>query len=466
MNHVSSLDILPLELLDVVESFLAPSTISKFAATNHFFCDRWNSDRWEDHYNEQRGRRRRSNKRNNFSPTFNTNLMKYNVFALYNEMWKNLELLLLGFHDYSHSRPYANTRTMTVKSFFLCLAGMKPLLHSNLLGRSSRPSEGGPFSRFPKTAQSIPPYKIASILAENNIDTLHCRICNLMDVDEVTTSFQSKTWIKPCNCSYYHRKCIEPPLSPTSRSWCSYDDPARLIEPQHVGSCPHCKMNFRPDLRLPSGVELLKISLHDRNAWLRLFSVFVHFALSVILIGALQEIWCRGVQEIDGGLGGSDGVWKKGCEDCLEFEVFSVLKFRWPKQGKWELLWWQMQQCTTLHIFFSARFSVIVDGLWLGRNFNFYAHMYTYFIVASGLLFVTYTIGAPFYLFYSAGLEPILGALKNSYLPIINFTVYFFISHAVIIIFWKTNYRVRTLRDVRTITEDDRHAILAFPRAT
>ena len=115
-----------------------------------------------------------------------------------------------------------------------------------------------------------------------------------------------------------------------------------------------------------------------------------------------------------------------------------------------------------LHIFFSARFSIVIDGLWLGRNFSFYVHMYCYFIIATIILFATFTVGDPFH--YIETISRLVTLMKASWLKEVNFIVYFFISQSVVIIFWKTNYRIRTFGDVRSLSKDvERHAILTFP---
>ena len=213
---VTPLDRLPLELLHEIEGFLVPSTIVSLSAASHFYHARWNSDRWEDFYNfnvkkKPRKRKKDNNNKNAMAskPTFNTQRMNYNIFALYSEMWKNIELGMLGYYYEStpgsssggglrltsssaaaeeNSRTMTaaaeNSRTMTLHSFFLCLIGIKPLLHPSLLSPSAKHTEGGPFSTFPKTASKIPPYMVACIFAEHQISCLQCKACNLLDVGE------------------------------------------------------------------------------------------------------------------------------------------------------------------------------------------------------------------------------------------------------------------------------------------
>ncbi len=45
----------------------------------------------------------------------------------------------------------------------------------------------------------------------------------------------------------------------------------------------------------------------------------------------------------------------------------------------------------TVHIFFSPRFARVVDLLWLGPVFRFYARLYLYFLLATAAMLLAFT---------------------------------------------------------------------------
>jgi len=148
------------------------------------------------------------------------------------------------------------------------------------------------------------------------------------------------------------------------------------------------------------------------------------------------------------------------CEDASCESHRTLLRtrlgsFEWPTTGLngLALAWWQLQQCCMLHIFFSERFTAIVDRLWMGPISLFYCRLYFYFIVTSALLAASYIpmvsrtirihvlekVISPWML---AALQPVgdMIALANSF-------QYSAVSTTVICIFWRTNYRIVTVAD-------------------
>lgn len=313
-------------------------------------------------------------------------------------------------------------------------------------------------------------WKLACILrdrAEGRHVLMGCRFCGQLDVftkhmrdQESSSPTQLRTWVVPCLCpALVHRRCLEAhvadlqqsvqacakpaPSPPTAaahartrrlvggdvrsqRRWISYDSAlhapgtARLAEKQPLGPCARCGSLYLPGFRLPTVRELIAVTWEDEMAWRRAGDCLLMWVMGVSIV-ALSEAAYRGHGEL----------------------LF------WPEEGGQVLFWWMFQYVISLNIFLSPRFARVVDLLWLGPIFRFYAKLYLYFLLATLTMLCTYTplprrvlglsvteaLGIPGWAVALAGTG--------------NFAVLWTITSIVIFLFWKTNYRIQTIADLR-----------------
>jgi hypothetical protein len=340
---------------------------------------------------------------------------------------------------------------------------------------SMRMMNGWPYY-YSKVIPSTPvlpsSWKLACILrdrAEGRNVLMGCRFCSELDVftqhmreQESSCPTQLRTWVVPCLCpALVHRRCLEahvaaaclqPSLSKTTsssssssssipttdeqqpppppapkRKWISYDtallpSAARELEEEKesLGPCPRCGSLYVPGFRLPTVGELVSVTWQDDLAWKRAGDCILMWLMGVAIV-ALSEALYQGKGEL----------------------------LAWPDEGGQVLFWWILQYVISLNIFLSPRFARVVDLLWLGPIFRFYAKLYLYFLLATFGMLCFYTplprrvlgvcvaevVGAPVWLVLVAGWG--------------NFAVLATITSIVIFLFWKTNYRIPTIADLR-----------------
>lgn len=337
-------------------------------------------------------------------------------------------------------------------------------------------------------------WKLACLLRENGVDCLRCRLCDKIDVmNNGSTSLEigkEGAWMTPCRCCEpVHRKCLEDRLGlkqklhtwEMARCWCqftsdgnrnghivsnrseqeelapkmwvSYDSPTTIHEsrnPLHPAGvnhenqfmssqakCMSCGETYKRDLRLPRNIsEVVFSSLSDPLAIARAFSTFAHFLLCVLCIASI-EAKCN----------------HKTCQDnTILWDKWLVLA--WPSNPAWKgvaLAWWQLQQCCMLHILFSPRFVAIVDQLWAHSISIFYVRLYIYFVLTSVVLAISFLPLAS-RMFHDKVATSLLRE-EHIYLlspvwdfiAVANLINYAISSTTVIVIFWRTNYRVYTV---------------------
>lgn len=332
-------------------------------------------------------------------------------------------------------------------------------------------------------------WKLACLLKERGMNCICCRICD--EIDLVGNS-DLVTWMTPCRCvEPVHRKCLEeklglvqslyllertklflrkwswkincedthPDLSPlcnvAPKMWVSYDEPIHntsdgINSPVDVDAfdkftspisrCTKCGVQYSRALRLPRTIpEVVFSTLSDRLALSRAISTFAHFILCVGFIAAVE----------------ANCVDNESCSnDLIDVNLSGMISFKWPALT-WKgiaLVWWQLQQCCMLHIFFSARFVAIVDRLWLHSGSTFYVKLYVYFVFSSLLM-------ACFIPSFCRMIERnMLSAVISDHLitflsPLWDFVLFLNLcqyavsSTTVIIIFWRTNYRIFTIAE-------------------
>lgn len=331
-------------------------------------------------------------------------------------------------------------------------------------------------------------WKLACLLRENGVDCLRCRLCDKIDVMNKHSSLKigkEGAWMTPCRCCEpVHRKCLEERLDLKQKlhtweramSWCqittdgqngsipseqllapkmwvSYDSPTTVHESRNQfhpacvnhtnqfmspnAKCMSCGETYERDLRLPRNIsEVVFSSLSDPLAIARAFSTFSHFLLCVFCIATI-EAKCD----------------HKTCENNVIFWD-RWIPLSWPLNRTWKamaLAWWQLQQCCMLHILFSPRFVAIVDQLWAHSISIFYVRLYIYFVLTSFVLAISFLPLAS-RMFHD---RIVTSLLKEEYIyllsPVWDFVAvanlinYAISSTTVIVIFWRTNYRVYTV---------------------
>ena len=101
-----------------------------------------------------------------------------------------------------------------------------------------------------------------------------------------------------------------------------------------------------------------------------------------------------------------------------------------------------------LHIFFSKRFEIVVMTLWLRRGMymEFYFRLYLYFVISVMLVLCSFT---PFLGVFAPIVQSFLRSCGTvcSAIAWINFIVYMIVANIVLYIFFKTNYRVVTIKE-------------------
>ena len=111
-----------------------------------------------------------------------------------------------------------------------------------------------------------------------------------------------------------------------------------------------------------------------------------------------------------------------------------------------------------LHIFFSSRFVAIVDRLWMHAGSRFYVKLYVYFVCTSAVLAMSFLpfIGRTMKrnllrIFMNETKMNFLSPLWDI-ISLCNLCQYAVSSTTVIIIFWRTNYRMYTVAERKDST--------------
>ena len=193
--------------------------------------------------------------------------------------------------------------------------------------------------------------------------------------------------------------------------------------------CNVCGSKYQDDYRLPGSLrEIIDVSRIDGNgggARARCSWVVVAFSLIVALTLASEAAY---------GSFNPDSV-------PLPFSCHA------------SFFLWQLQQTMMLALFFSHRFDIVVNRLWRGgKLYQTYLRLYCYFLVASFVMLCTTSpwpsriLGIPY---------PPSSSYFN-FFKLLNFVTYFCASWTVLLIFWRTNYRIVTIKDVGGGTEEDR----------
>ncbi|GMI01032.1 hypothetical protein TrST_g9304 [Triparma strigata] len=291
----------------------------------------------------------------------------------------------------------------------------------------------GEYDTIPTTptvplSKNCNPYKTAVLLSSLGHPTQRCNICGLISLTEVWTA----EYIRPCDCETVcvHRSCLEEVLrskKALERGGVCVDEGIGAVGEVYgrslgqAAGCTTCGVKYRVSFRLPSTLaEICSVTLEDEAAKARFLSVLGVFAVLVLVFVV------------------GEGIWEG--------------RLRALGAGDVPFLWWQMQQTTMLHIMFSSRFSEIVARLWRGPIFVFYCRLYLYFVGATVLLWLT-TSSWVYRLFSILGLgglelkESLSGVMVWKAVGVFNFWLYFLMSHTVIVIFWRTNYRIYTVMD-------------------
>jgi hypothetical protein len=483
----------------------------------HYFLQRTQSfvgccsDTCEEHSNNSSVARQQKEDDSN-AIQFNFSSLLPSVYSFYVSLWENIEHAMLCYRrgdDESQAMSIDGLPPLSALSdwmrVMLFMIGLKPVawnqnffaLLSQPWGRkrevdstnnNSRVSAShnrsslkqrrfDPMLAVQSIGTSMPAWKLACLLKEQGVECIRCRICNKIDLGSSPYAPQSSiAWIRPCRCpELVHRRCLERKLGLVidrlyvdrrTRRWIFYDDtllPAahghqndtnfgirgvaevdqnnQLTHP--LARCHTCDSRYCRSLRLPyDAVEVLRASLVDRLSLVRAFSTFAHFLLCIVFICGIEGMEHDETRE----------YWT-----VYDYPPFVVLK--WPVKHGGLLAAWQLQQCLMLHIFFSPRFAVIVDRLWLDMPSRaFYVKLYLYFVVTSCGLSISFL--PPCQRMIEHLLEE--GPLAWTYhyfsqcsyilevLSVINLLQYYTLSAMVVGIFWRTNIRVFTVADIRS----------------
>ena len=274
-------------------------------------------------------------------------------------------------------------------------------------------------------------WKKACVLRESGRHLRSCHICGELAPETQQNAFEeamhthSSPWVKPCSCDrLVHRTCLERRIGHPAlgRTAISLDDRARInelnLEQYDFGSCEDCGHEYRHEWRLPNSLrELVRVSLQTSFALERTIRCLCIWVVASVII-----LWLDSIFTVD--------IWPKD-EPLLSIplNIFTLL------------------QIVLLDIFLSPRFLAIVNHIWNGPVFAFYWRLYLYFVMAVMLIIITFSPISP----YHATKLP-MPLFVFSYL---NALCYLAVSLVVIVIFWKTHYRVITVADSEPLLPGD-----------
>jgi hypothetical protein len=510
---------LPCVLISLIESYCPASSICSLLSTSQQNSDRWTPEKWKLTFQlhttsaitpilrrniEKTTNRWEAYHRINFGEweksfvpfcccqnckflslagnetQFNVNALMPPLKRAYGELWKIIELSMLGYGDVTSSSGYviAQQELQQIGGWNMITSGLT--VSSKVFRLLLEP-----FFRkvdekrvLPKRhAMKICPWKVACLLKESGVHCSRCRLCDKIDVSS-KVELGEETWITPCKCCEpVHRKCLEVQLhlnqklsilvpwrssSNVRKMWVSYDAPSVIAldrashHPARVdgsnqfitpkAKCNQCGETYQRSLRLPRSVqEVLFSSLSDPLAIARAFSTFAHFLLCILCIASV-DAKCK----------------HESCDNNLSLSEH-WMHLQWSHR-QWKFIacaWWQLQQSCMLHILFSPRFVAIVDQLWARSVSIFYVKLYIYFVITS--IFLAISFIPMITRLCRDNLAALILSDKNldvlspvfDILAIGNLFNYAVSSTTVIAIFWRTNYRVYTISNWMGYTTTD-----------
>eukprot|EP00656_Telonema_subtile_P058329 TRINITY_DN9852_c0_g1_i2.p1 TRINITY_DN9852_c0_g1~~TRINITY_DN9852_c0_g1_i2.p1 ORF type:complete len:311 (-),score=51.13 TRINITY_DN9852_c0_g1_i2:154-1086(-) len=274
-----------------------------------------------------------------------------------------------------------------------------------------------PIKQGLQTLQVGPPirrttWQTACVVSEVGGGVMRCSICNRIEFHEDRQHTvgglpaDARRWVFPCRChTAVHRACFEKRHIPTNWFTLTLRNAATLtqtVEYDTLGCCKQCKISYHTTLRPPvSGKELVAATIRDPQAW-----------INSTLTAAVT--YC----------------------------ATAVLP---TERGDYVITYWILQQTILLMIFFSNRLQGIVNLLYRNSSSSvpFYLKLYCFCIVAN----------ACFVLHLLAGLPPAW------FVHWVVAPLYFPIAHAMVLIFWHTNYAKRTISNFSGSSHPNSHPL-------
>ena len=231
--------------------------------------------------------------------------------------------------------------------------------------------------------------------------------------------------------------------------------------------CKDCNYPWRRSFRLPTTSELIRCAVLDRKARMRSVSSIFWFIVMSNLVAILfvltghpaveslyaspsseNDIVCDANDDNSSDVGDGSSAYVRSAFLAWLRVLYEIF---WIHDDGPPLAIFMLQQVVLLHLFLSRRFEVVVMTLWLRRGMymEFYFQLYLYFVVAVVVVVCSFT-----------PILEILTPVVQSWLQVcgsvcravawINFLVYLVVANIVLFIFFRTNYRVSTIRDHST----------------
>ena len=286
-----------------------------------------------------------------------------------------------------------------------------------------------------KALQNGRQWKLACIIRStkgaDEVELRRCALCNQLDCyTSVMRSQESAdgcadhgntSWLSPCSCGRFtHRSCLESVMMREN-----------LTETEAM-RCDVCATPYHISQRLPiSLTELLLATWRDRR-WLTV--KFITVALPVYLLALLVIFVLENLRF------------------CLSLPVFPAPfiddrpmdAIRWPLPINYVfMIWHHLLIC----ILFSGRFHSTVSRIYYTPLYIFYLKLYLC-MLSSFIAFFFSFISCP--LPASFPLHWLIQRLSTSRIAtaaaLFNAALYLVSSSVLIFLFWKTEYRVQTLR--------------------
>ena len=440
---------LPSHLLRFIESFLCVQDLLTLSAASADYVEHYDATEWRSIFLMRWGREYREGVDQSF--------VEYDIFlsASLRDFWTTVEAGLMAgpstaFALAGERLDWSSARSAFEQVFLLLQPGFyflpdKRWVRGRFLPKRQRMRSWGVLDgsdpgrrrdallwsggRQRRSMQSAAVWKRVCIIRDRGDDLLQCRICNTLDLfsqgmrRSEAWGTNNTTWIAPCQCpAVVHRSCSERLLGlgglfAPSVSW---DEAAAAGLPSRVlAQCPDCGCSVRMGWKLPENLaQMVVCAARDGISWKRLRGVVLASLVAFLAVG-LAEGRCA-----DQRIGAFGARW------------------RWPDTGGPVLAWWIVQQLLLLQVFFSERFSRVVQRLWHGPIFRFYVKLYGYFLLANIIMGMTFT---PLLERCRPGYEP--PQLVWTAVRWLNAASYFVVSNIVLYVNWKTNYRVATVAD-------------------
>ena len=300
------------------------------------------------------------------------------------------------------------------------------------------PREGDPSAHRQRSKQwmGVRQWKVACIVRStkgvDEVELRRCHICNELDVytsvqreqemSDGCSSHGNASWLSPCSCgTFTHRQCLESIILSTGLS---ETDTLR---------CDVCASPYHVSQRLPLSIpELLWATWRDRG-WL--CEKLITVALPVYLLSLVAIFALENTQLLLG----------------LDVHPAPFLDRRPTHTGAVRsplpihylfLVWHHLLIC----ILFSSRFHSTVSRIYYTPLYIFYLKLYLLMLssfIAFFFSFIACPLPLPLHSFITSSLSPSLLATTAAAL---NGAFYLIASSILIFLFWKTEYRVQTLR--------------------